>query len=245
MAPTMTSLKSSIDILRKAQDLDREIYQAGEALKHGIPEERAHLKHNLESEKTHLKQLEENLKAVQMKQKQKEGALSDKEANIRKMDGQLSQVKTNKEYAALQQEIATLKADNSLLEEEIIKMFDEVTAAETLVKTERERLKKIEHDFSVRDAELAAKEKQSAAQVDEMKKKREEILKQVSEDVRDRYNLIISKKQGLALVRVKGENCGACHYQLRPQMLNEVRISTTLVMCENCARILYFEDAAD
>ena len=236
------AIKSSIDILKKAQEFDKEIYQASRALKEEIPHEKSRLDHQLEQEKAQLKTLEEALKVLQLKQKQKEGVLAEKEANIKKLNGQLAQVKTNKEYAAFQQEIASLKADNSLLEEEIIKIFDEVEAADEEVKKERDRVKKIEKDFSILHAALTEKEKKFREDAVHLQKMREEVLSQVPQDVRERYDLIVSKKQGVALVRVNGENCGACQLQLRPQILNEVRLAQSLVLCENCTRILYFED---
>lgn len=237
----MTTILESISTLRKAQDLDRELYLAAQALEHDIPEEQSRIKSDLEKERIHLKSLEDNLKTIQMKQKQKEGLLADKEANIRKMEGQLSQVKTNKEYSTLKDEMASLKADNSLLEEEILKLFDEVSSSEKLVHTEKDRLKEIEKQFAEREAVLSQKKKDLESSLNAIKTQRDEILKQVPPEVRDRYILIIGKKQGLALVKIKGENCGACHYQLRAQIINEVRIGAALVMCENCARILYCE----
>ena len=238
----MNSVKSSIDILKRAQELDRKIYQAGVRLLEDIPEEKLQLKQSLENERVHLKSLEDALKKKQLSQKEKEGALAQKEANIKKIEGQLGQVKTNKEYSALQQEIAALKADNSLLEEEIIKSFDEVESADKLVKQERERLKNIEKEYSARDAELAKSEAEAKNVAEQFKKERSDILSQVEPDVRAKYDLIVQKKQGVALVKINGEICSACQIQVRPQLINEVRLALALVLCENCSRILYFED---
>jgi uncharacterized protein len=235
------SAKDSIDMLKKAQVFDREIYVAEQQRK-SIPEERAKLKSDLELEKNRLRDLEADLKKMQMKQKEREGDLASKENNIKKLDGQLSQVKTNKEYSALQQEIASLKADNSLLEEEIIKVIDQVEAAEEEVKREKERLKQIEKDFAAREAELNQKEKTIADSLQGIINQREDIMKQVAPEARALYDLIIKKKQGLALVKVNGESCGACQLLLRPQLINEIRMSQSLVVCENCSRILYFEE---
>ncbi|MSR77554.1 MAG: hypothetical protein EXS63_04945 [Candidatus Omnitrophica bacterium] len=236
------AIKSSIDLLKKAQEFDREMYQATRALQEEIPQEKAHLERQLEQEKAHLKTLEDAFKALHLKQKQREGVLAEKEANIKKLNGQLGQVKTNKEYAALQQEIASLKADNSILEEEIIKIFDEVEAADEEVKKERERVKKIEKDFVTLHAALIEKEKKSKDDVVRLKTMREEILSQIPQDVRERYDQIVIKRQGMAMAKVNGENCGACQLLLRPQILNEIRLAETLVLCENCTRILYFEE---
>ena len=221
--------------------MDRELYISQQQLK-AFPEEKQQLQQELENQKSRLRQLEDDLKKIQLKQRDKEKELAEKENNIKKFDTQLGQVKTNKEYAALQQEIASLKADNSLLEEEIIKTLDSVEAAEDEVRKERERLKLVEKQFQVRQNEIAEKEKFLAETIEARKKSREEIIKQVPPDARSLYDLIIQKKQGLALVKINGEICGACQLQLRPQLINEIRMGQSLIVCENCSRILYFEE---
>ena len=236
-----TSIHSSIEILKKAQELDREIYLADQQLK-ALPEEKLRIKSELEMEKNHLRELEAALKKAQLAQKDKEGLLAQKEANIKKLDGQLSQVKTNKEYSAMQQEIASLKADNSLLEEEIIKLIDVVEAAEDEVKDEKERLKAVEKDFLSRETEMAQKEKTFAENIERLKKQRVDIMGQVPQDISTLYDLIVQKKQGMGLAKITGDNCAGCRLQLRAQLLNEVRMGMSLIVCENCSRILYFED---
>ena len=237
----MHTVKPSIELLKRAQQVDSELYHSQLRLSE-IPQERLTINQDLELEKNHLRSLETSLKNLQLKQKQKEGELAQKEANVRKLDGQSSQVKTNKEYSALQQEISSLKADNSILEEEIIKILDEVEAAEEEVRKEKERLKLIENDFQAKETELAEKEKSFLEAVARLKKERGAILAQVAPDMRNLYDLIVQKKQGLGLVKINGESCGACQLQLRPQLINDVRLGSSLIVCENCSRILYFEE---
>ena len=100
----MGKTAQDIDVLKKAQALDGEIYTALQALE-DIPEERAKLKDELESEKARLHDLEAEHKKAQLTQKEKEGNLSEKENQIKKLEGQLSQVKKNEEYTILLQEI--------------------------------------------------------------------------------------------------------------------------------------------
>ncbi len=236
-----STMRESIEILKKAQDIDRDIYQAKLRLER-IPEERAKIQRDLEAEKIRSTDLEQALRKLQLAQKDKEGQLAAKETNVKKLEGQLSQVKTNKEYAALQQEIASVKADNSLLEEAIIRLFDEVEAAGEEVKKEKERLKQIEKEFAVKTSELAQTEKTAASEIEDLKKRRIEIMSCVDREIRERYDLIVEKKQGLALVKVTGEICGACQLQLRPQVINELRGGEAIVICENCSRILFYEE---
>ena len=238
----MTSTKESIDILKRAQAIDRDLYLANSETTQDIPESRDKIKRDLEAEKEHLRQLEADFKKLQMKQKEKDGELAQKEANVKKYEGQLSQVKTNKEYSALQQEIASMKADGSLLEEEIIKIMDQVEAASEEVKKERERLKIIEKEYQAREAELDQKNKSYLEKIETLRKERAAIVEQVQPEARALYDLIIQKKQGMALAKINGEICGACQLQLRAQLINEVRLAQVLTVCENCSRILYVED---
>lgn len=238
----MTSTKESIDILKRAQAIDRELYLANRETTQDIPEARQKIQAGLEAEKEHLRQLEADLKKLQMKQKEKEGEMAQKEANVKKFEGQLSQVKTNKEYSALQQEIASMKADGSVLEEEIIKIMDQTEAAGEEVKKERERLKVVEKEYQAKDAEMDQKSKALNDKMETLRKERAAIVEQVQPEARTLYDLIIQKKQGMALAKINGEICGACQLQLRPQLINDVRMAQTLTVCENCSRILYVEE---
>lgn len=234
-------ITQNLDVLKHAQQIDSEIHHAHLLLEE-IPSKRVQLKSELELEKTRLNDLEKSLKDIQLKLKEKELELAQKEMQIKKLDGQLSQVKTNKEYAALQQEIASLKADNSLLEEGIIHILDEVEAAKDETRKEKEKLAAISKSFQDKDNELATQEKAIQGRLADLKKQREESVARLPPELGELYDRIVSKKQGLALARVNGENCAACQMQLRPQLINEIRLSEQIIVCENCSRILYFEN---
>ncbi len=234
-------ITQNLDSLKKSQKLDSEIHHA-RMLFEEIPAQRAQLKFDLELEKTRLNELEKSLKDLQLKLKEKELELSQKETQIKKLDGQLSQIKTNKEYAALQQEIASLKADNSLLEEGILYAMDEVEAARDEVRNEKEKFASVTKTFQEKDGEAANQEKDLQARLADLKKQREESVAQLPPELGELYNRIAVKKQGLALATVNGESCSACQMQLRPQLINEIRIGEQIIVCENCSRILYFEN---
>ena len=165
-------ITQNLDVLKKAQQLDSEIHHAYILLEE-IPSHRARLKSELELEKNRLNELEKSLKDIQLKLKEKEIELSQKEMQIKKLDGQLSQVKTNKEYAALQQEIASLRADNSLLEEGIIHMLDEVDAAKDETRKEKEKFALVTKSFQDQDAEMAEQEKTLQGRLVDLKGQRE------------------------------------------------------------------------
>ena len=55
------------------------------------------------------------------------------------------------------------------------------------------------------------------------------------------YERILERKEGSALVPVRGNACSGCNMVLPPQAINEVQMNTRLIPCESCARILYIE----
>lgn len=236
----MGNVSADIEVLKRAQEFDGQLYQIGEELK-TIPVAISGKKKEWESEKAHLAELEDALKKLQLKQKEKEGQLAEKETHVKKLDGQLTQVKTNKEYGALQQEIASLKADNSLLEEDIIKILDEVEAARETVKEEKGRLAQIEKQYQEIEHKLRDEEKTLQASRENLKKQREEITKQIKPDVKQLYERILAAKEGQALAALRRESCSACSMHLRPQLINNILLGETLVLCESCSRILYAE----
>lgn len=237
----MNKISENIQSLKEAQELDSQIYEAKLILEE-IPKKKAQLNEELELEKTALADLETASKNMHLKLKEKELKLSDKEEQVKKFDGQLSQVKTNKEYSALQQEISSLKADNSILEEEILHVLDEVDAAKEETAKEKHKLDEISKAYGIKEKELATEETNHRAVLENALQKRKEVIAKLPADVSDLYNRIIEKKHGLALVSVVGDTCGACQMQLRPQLLNDIRLGENIVTCENCSRILYFEE---
>ena len=233
-------MKNDLELLKQIQELDKEIYASREMAQEA-PERIRELDQKLESERKTLRAIEEELRAVQMKQKEKEAALQDKESTVKKYELQLDQVKTNKEYTALQSEIRSIKADNSLLEEAIIKLFDQVDERQERLKVERNRLAEVEKSTEEEKAALVHKAKEMERRSEEFSQKKKELIKSVDPEVASLYERIVRSKRGIGLSRVDGEVCSACQVQLRPQQINELQMGERIVLCEQCSRILYFE----
>ncbi|MBI4394987.1 MAG: hypothetical protein HY583_02205 [Candidatus Omnitrophica bacterium] len=231
-------MEHDLQILQDVQEWDREIYRLREELEE-IPNELSELNHVVETEKTQLTKLQEELKNLQLKQKEKEVELASKEANVKKYEIQLAQVKTNKEYSSLQAEINSLKADNSLLEEAIIDFFDRVEAVQKNVDDQKKKLGTAETILKQKKEELDKKAKEIHVKINALSDQRKEKITHVNPEVASLYEKIVVKKRGLALVKVEGEVCPACQMQLRPQIVNEVKLKERVILCDNCSRILY------
>lgn len=230
-----------LERLIQLQEIDSQIYRL-DAEKEAKPEEIKQLKDLLGQKQSALKETESGLRSLQLKRKEKEIELESKEVEVKKLQVQLYQLKTNKEYAAMLHEIEGHKADNSLLEDEILKFMDEIDVVEAKVGGEKKNLD--EESRSV-DSEIKAIEgrvKEIEATLAELKKKREGITPATDPRILKNYEKILAGKEGMALVEVVSDACGGCYMQLPPQVINEIKMKEHIVFCENCQCMLYIKD---
>ena len=166
------TVKEQIGLLIGLQVIDKEIYVLTAENKN-IPEELKAIKEALETKKTGIKQAEEKLKSLQVALKDKEINLQQKEEQIKKLQTQLYQLKTNKEYSTMLAEIEGIKADNSTLEEGIIKLMDEIEMAKKKIAEEKELFKKEEANAQKRKDTINAREKEINAKLSDLSVQRE------------------------------------------------------------------------
>jgi len=238
---TVANMEEQIKMLLELQALDLEISSKKRMLNE-IPESIKELDDLIESKSSNLKKLEEDLKSTQLKRKEKETELASKEASIKKYQGQLFQVKTNKEYTALENEIASIKADNSLLEEDILRFFDEADVLSKEIDKEKELLALEKKKIDAQKVTMESERKKAEDEFKELQGKREGFSKNIDRNVLSTYERILENRSELAMVPIVRGTCGGCNMNLPPQVINEVRLKKDLVFCGNCSRILYYED---
>ena len=235
-------MAEQLDLLKQLQTIDGELYRLRKQQREK-PKELEQVATQVAQQEARLKVSTERLNALQLSQKEKEMDLQTREANAKKLQGQLFQVKTNKEYTALQHEIDTLKADASALEETILKTFDTIEGAAKNKQGEQERLAQEQEQLRTTreriERELAAIGEQMA----QLDRRREVLAPTVPAPTLLTYERILNIRDGLALVPLVEESCGGCHRRLPPQVVNEIYLKANLVMCESCSRILYFDEA--
>ena len=234
-------IKEQIGLLIDLQALDTQIY-ALDRERSAMPGRLKSIDDMLESKKTGIKQAEENLKGVQLKLKEKEGSLQQKEEQVKKLQGQLYTLKTNKEYSTMLTEIEGIKADNSLIEEDILKFMDEIELARKKISEEKELFKAEELKAQKDKEEIDLKTKEIEAALSGLNEKRNGIAPNIEKQVISRYEKILKNKDGLAIVPVENGSCGGCHMSLPPQVISDVKLREDIIICGSCLRILYIED---
>ncbi|MGB2705566.1 MAG: C4-type zinc ribbon domain-containing protein [Candidatus Omnitrophota bacterium] len=238
---TEIAMIDTIKMLIELQELDSAIFD-NKRLLDGIPERIKELDRILEEKSAKLKTLEEESKKLQVSHKEKEVELKTKEDTIKKHQAQLYQIKTNKEYAALEKEIGSAKADGSLLEEEIINLLDRIDEIKKNIAKERELLEEEKKKTDEEKKKIESEKKTSESEYNDLNSKRKEFTSKIDKAVLSKYERILHNKDGLAMVPIVDDACGGCNMNLPPQVINEAKLKKDLTVCGNCARILYAKD---
>jgi predicted nucleic acid-binding Zn-ribbon protein len=234
-----TTVTEQIKILVELQKIDAEIFLLKKELS-SHPQIQKQYEAEFEKKKAAVKAAEDSLKAEQLKQKQKEGDLAAREEKISKLQAQLYQLKSNKEYSAMELEIKGLKADKSLLEEEILGLLDTSDQAKAALAKEKEALGAEEKKHQARLAELKAKSEEIQKAVSAGDEKRKAYTPNIEPRLLSQYERLLKNREGLALVPVVHNACGGCHMGLPPQVVNETQQHEKWIVCESCARLLYW-----
>ena len=239
---TMTSIIDQLKILIQLQEIDAQIYKLKQE-RVRKPAAAAQLKSQHEQAGISIRAVEDQYKALEIKRNQMEMDLAKKETEVIKHQGQLFQLKTNKEYAAMQKEIEGLKADKSVLEEEILKLMEDVDRVKGKLTTERLALKENEAALNASLKQIDEELKKIQDSIQQLQVSRAQLTPKIDAPILARYERILDNKGERALVPIKGNACGGCYMELPPQLINEVHLATRLVACESCARILTVDPA--
>lgn len=166
--------------------------------------------------------------------------LKSREARIVQLEGQLNQAKTNKEYAVLKKEIDGHKADNGVLEDEILQLYGALEEKEKegrgVTETYRAAAGELETARRASDAAVAAIDRE----IDGLQKEREAAAAGLDPDLLKSYRRILDgKPDGLAIVPVVDGVCRGCYMDLTSQEINLLLMDRDVQYCKRCCRIMY------
>jgi len=183
---------------------------------------------------------EDQLASNQKRRRDIESEVQDLKTLISKYKKQLSDVRTNKEYTSLLHEIAETEKKGDSLEENIISEMLKADDIEEEIKSATQKAEESKAKFTKEKEALLKKKVEQEELKANLLEEKETLLPNIPSDQISLYNKISGKCSGIALSPVTGDFCSMCHMRIRPQVLNEIKAETTIILCENCGRIIHF-----
>lgn len=231
-------MNSDLAKLIDLQAADNEIKRIDAALQ-DIPRRQAEHDAELARESERLSAARERLDAAQKRRRGNEGALQDLEGRRSKYRGQLTEVKTNREYQAMLHEIETVEREIRAIEDKIIEDMEASESLSAEVKREQLLLREAEahHAQATRELEAHAQARQQERRrwTDE----RTGLVASLPTELSELYQRV-ARLRGAAVAEARDGTCQQCRMVLRPQMYVELKRNDQIAQCPSCSRVLYY-----
>lgn len=205
------------------------------------PQKLAALDARLNEAKSAVDSVKEQLKANSDRRRELEKDVAVYQGRLTKFKDQLSAVKTNREYTAMQHEIATAQSDLGTVEEKVLERMmeaDEITAAAKVAETALAvQSKEIEAEKKAITQDLASTE----ASLKESTEARAALVKALEPRLVALFEQVARVRKGVAIcVATRDGLCSVCHVRLRPHVFQQIRQNDTIVQCDSCQRVMYW-----
>jgi predicted nucleic acid-binding Zn-ribbon protein len=203
------------------------------------PERQRAMETRLETARQHVAAAKERLTENQNARRVVEKDVAVHQGRLSKFREQAMAVKTNQEYHAVQKEIGFAQGEIKTLEDRILELMVEADDLASSVKRAESELaaeqKTVEADRRAMEAEHAALK----ASLEKVAAERAEVVRGLSPRTLAVFELVSSRRNGVAVAQARDGICMVCHVRLRPQVFNTVLRNDQIVQCDSCQRILY------
>ncbi|MXY49498.1 MAG: hypothetical protein F4Y38_09440 [Gemmatimonadetes bacterium] len=237
-------MQESLIALLELQKTDQDLHEL-EQYKVDIPNQLKSMESAQSEAETRLSDQETKVADIEKDRRQHERDLQAAQEQVKKYQGQLYSVKTNKEYDALQAEIQAQKNRISELEDAILQLISEAETEEETLETIRGETESLIERFgeerTALESRLSAVDEDVAVKMDERKR----MAMRVENPVLKVYDRIRRNLRGMTVVPLKKGACSGCFHVIPLQVIMQIRQGRRLISCESCGRILILEEGLE
>jgi predicted nucleic acid-binding Zn-ribbon protein len=231
-------MKDTLRKLLELQSIDGEIIELQRVVS-CIPQ-------SLHKEHEHYSKALEELETEKQLQEAREKECQDREVDaasvadtVKQLQSKQSQIKKNQEYQALSHEIKQAEEKHERTQAALEQQKSGISDAAARV-TEQESAVGTSKDELLEHAGQAKKEvEQIVLKIKRCRAQREELAQSIDSDVFGLYEKLLKTRAPHVLVPANKDVCAGCHINLPAQVVADIMKLDRLVVCENCARILY------
>lgn len=229
---------SVIERVLTLQEFDCRIRDMEKELK-DIPARQAREQSRLEEHRKELAHAEQNLKTRQAEVKKFEGEVESHREKIRKFRQQQYDIKTNKEFKAIETEVAAVQSEIAKAEDTELALMLDVDAARAEVEKKRKALAQEESAVKGDVGVWAERAGVIQKDLDEIRAKRAAAAVGMDPEWLSNYERIFKRRDRALVPLEEGGVCGGCHMQMPPYVIHDARKRTSIVTCGFCGRMVY------
>ena len=233
-------LRALYDLQMVASEIDKIKILRGE-----LPLEVQDLEDEIAGLQTRIENFQNDIKAAQDQQRDCKATMEKAATLIEKYKADQDNVRNNREYNFLSEEI-----DYQNLE--ITHAEKKINEAEFAIRTKTEELETAKNDLEERTKDLEVKKSELDDIISETRSEEESYrakAAQLEENIDPRLLAAFKRirrntRNGLAVVTVERNACGGCFNKIPPQRQLDIRMRKKVIVCEYCGRIMVDPDLA-
>lgn len=227
---------SIVDELAELQEMDIRLRDMNAEL-NDIPKRQQLEQSRLNKHKQELLEAENALKAVQAKAMEVDLEIESFDQKTSKLRSQQLELKTNKEFKAMEEEIASIQINKQDVEEKELALMEQIEKAKAGVDVKKAELSDEENSVK-RDVEtLDDRVGEIRTAISGLQAERDAVAARIDHKWLDRYEGIFKRKDR-AVVEISNNVCGGCHMKVPPAVVHAASSRKEMVFCDFCGRLL-------
>jgi predicted nucleic acid-binding Zn-ribbon protein len=230
---------SDLKVVLRLQDLDNRLAELMREIA-TLPKHIAEIEKKLTGGERKLEADRAALVANQRERKKMEGDIQVNEQKISKLRDQMLSAKNNEQYRAFQHEIEFCEKEIRKSEDRILELMSEGEPLDRNVKSAEASLKEEKKQVDAEKGQARERTGVDQKAVGELQAERKTLTAGITPSVLTNYERIRKGRGGIAIAEAVDSRCSKCHIVLRPQFLQELKRGESIMTCESCQRILYY-----
>lgn len=182
----------------------------------------------------------EKLDSLEKEKRAMEKEIQVIESRAQKSQEKLNNIKSNKEYTAALKEIEDIEKERLKQEDVLLQMMEDIELLKkecAELKVDKENLRK---DFDVEKKEIESELLELNKEAEGLNNQRAGYNNSVDSKMLKTYDLLRTRRAGVAISAVIGGICQACHLEIPPQKFNELQRCNEMMSCPHCNRLIYW-----
>jgi len=230
---------TQIDVLANLQIVDQSLRAKTLAVEEGQGRVAA-LEEAVQAQSAAAASAREELTVVSARQQDLETRLSANETKLKDRRMRLARIRSDKDLGVARREVDLLKEETGTIENELISVLEQVEVVGAKLRGIEEELARLRAAMETEAAELRETVSRLSGEIERERSVRNALVEGLDGDLRRKYEMIFSRRGGLAVVEIREGTCQGCRMRVPPQLFNEIQRNEQVILCPSCQRMLYW-----
>ncbi len=232
-------MPTQIEVLATLQLVDQSLHTKTRAVAEGEGRVAA-LEEALQAQAAAASTAREELAALGPRQRDLEGRLAVAEAKMKDRRMRITRIRNDKELGLARREVELLKEETGALETELVAVMEQVEVAAAKLQGLDAEFARLTAERDREAGELRETLARLSGEIERERATRSELVQTIDGDLRRKYEMIFSRRGGLAVVEVRGGICQGCRMRVPPQLFNQIQRNEEVILCPSCQRMLFW-----